>query len=217
MKSVSNNSQMIKELYIIRHGQTEYNKKGIIQGSGVDMPLNETGHLQSSLFHNRYRHENFDIVVHTNLVRTKETVHPFLLDNNSTVLEMSELREISWGKYEGKPYDPVMKGDYDNMINAWGRGDYTARLEGGESAQELYDRVKQGIDKVLSLDAGKILICSHGRTMRCIMCVIESLHLRHMETVNHSNTGLYKIRIESEKRIVQMRNNTSHLNEMCIS
>lgn len=205
---------MKKEIYIIRHGETEYNRKGIIQGSGVNKPLNETGRQQSALFFDRYMDVGFDAIVHTNLIRTQETVSPFIRQNNADVIEMPELREISWGIFEGLPYSPEMKKDYNDMIASWGRGDYAARLEGGESAEELMQRVTKGLNSIFSMEADKILVCSHGRTMRCLMCVIEDLHLKHMETVHHSNTGLYKVIVENDQRKITLRNDISHLERL---
>ena len=53
---------MKKEIYIIRHGQTDYNLKGIVQGRGVDSVLNETGEEQAKKFHEKYKEHDFDVV-----------------------------------------------------------------------------------------------------------------------------------------------------------
>ena len=44
----------MKQLYIIRHGETELNRLGIVQGRGVDASLNETGITQAEAFFQKY-------------------------------------------------------------------------------------------------------------------------------------------------------------------
>ena len=50
---------MPKEIYIIRHGETDYNRQGIVQGQGVDTSLNDLGRRQASAFFEHYRHIDF--------------------------------------------------------------------------------------------------------------------------------------------------------------
>ena len=59
-----------KTIYIIRHGETDYNRQGIIQGSGVDSDLNETGRIQAEKFFKAYHHIPFDKVYTSELKRT---------------------------------------------------------------------------------------------------------------------------------------------------
>ena len=68
----------MKELYIIRHGETELNRLGIVQGRGVDASLNDTGIAQGKAFFNKYSAIKFDKVYTSSLVRTHQTVKAFL-------------------------------------------------------------------------------------------------------------------------------------------
>ncbi len=53
---------------------------GIVQGSGVDSSLNDTGFKQSKAFYEKYQNENFDVVITSTLKRTYETAYPFIND-----------------------------------------------------------------------------------------------------------------------------------------
>ena len=66
------------EIYILRHAETDYNKKGIIQGSEVDSNINSTGILQSDKFYSKYKDIEFDKVFVSNLKRTYQTVKSFI-------------------------------------------------------------------------------------------------------------------------------------------
>ncbi|MEM8893303.1 MAG: histidine phosphatase family protein, partial [Bacteroidota bacterium] len=48
-----------KRLYIVRHGETEYNRKRMVQGSGIDAPINEKGQRQAQAFYNAYKEYPF--------------------------------------------------------------------------------------------------------------------------------------------------------------
>ena len=69
---------MEKVIYFIRHGQTDYNLKRIIQGSGIDSDLNETGREQGGLFFEQYKNIPFEVVMTSTLKRTHQTVAHFI-------------------------------------------------------------------------------------------------------------------------------------------
>ena len=69
---------MNKEVFIIRHGQTDLNKDHIVQGSGVDSSLNAYGRKQAAAFYKLYKNQAFEVVLTSALKRTHETVAPFL-------------------------------------------------------------------------------------------------------------------------------------------
>ncbi len=92
---------MVKEIYIIRHGETELNKLGIVQGRGVDSDLNDKGRAQAELFFNHYKHINFDKIYTSELKRTHQTVKNFI-DLGLTWQKLSGLDELAWGLWEGQ-------------------------------------------------------------------------------------------------------------------
>jgi bisphosphoglycerate-dependent phosphoglycerate mutase len=69
---------MDKEFYIIRHGETDLNKQGIIQGRGIDSDLNDTGRAQAAAFYAMYKDLTFDKVYTSALKRTHQTVKGFI-------------------------------------------------------------------------------------------------------------------------------------------
>eukprot|EP01036_Dinobryon_divergens_P048115 gene48115-64565_t len=83
-----------KTIYITRHGETEFNRLGIIQGSGVDSELNETGHLQAQLFYNHYKDTAFDKVYTSALQRTYQSVQRFIEELRIPYEQLPELNEI---------------------------------------------------------------------------------------------------------------------------
>ncbi|MCZ6899539.1 MAG: histidine phosphatase family protein, partial [Bacteroidetes bacterium] len=49
-----------KKIYLIRHGETDLNRAGVVQGSGVDTSINDFGRRQANEFYEKYKHVPFD-------------------------------------------------------------------------------------------------------------------------------------------------------------
>lgn len=202
----------MKEIYIIRHGETDFNRAGIVQGSGVNMSLNETGRLQASMFHSRYKDFPFDKVYVSALVRAQESVASFLAQLPYEILP--ELNEISWGIYEGKPEITGWKGFYKEMIGQWASGNLDFSVEGGESPNQLAERQRRAIQHILSReDEKKVLICMHGRAMKSFLCLLLGMSLSRMDEFTHRNLCLYQLEYDGTICRLLKSNDVSHLEQ----
>ncbi len=202
---------MEKTIYILRHGQTDYNLQRIVQGSGIDAPLNATGRQQATAFFQRYRDVPFEAVLTSGLVRTHQTVESFI-EQGMRWERFEELNEMSWGKYEGRPGTPELKADYQRMVAEWQAGNYDYALEGAESARQLADRLQRFIDHLVGRPERHLLVCSHGRAMRCLVCLLKQEPLHRMEQYPHDNTGLYHLQYHPETRFTFLsENDLQHL------
>lgn len=202
-----------KTIYFVRHGQTDFNKLFIVQGSGVDSDLNEKGRAQAASFFKAYREVNFDVVITSKLVRTHQTMEHFI-EMGLPWEQFEEINEMSWGIHEGKKGSPEMKADYKNMIEQWNKGNYDIGIPGGETAAQLGQRINRFIDHLQERREETILVCSHGRAMRCLMSQLKREPLYTMEQYQHSNTGLYKIAYNKPQFIFELENDTQHLSHM---
>jgi len=198
------------EIYLIRHGETDYNKRRIIQGSGVNSSLNETGRAQGEAFFSHYQNIDFQTVITSKLKRTHQTVAQFL-EKKLPWEQNGDINEMNWGVHEGKPGTPEMKARYKEMIEEWGKGNFAWKLEEGESAAELSGRVLRFLEHLKTRKEDRLLVCTHGRAMRCIIAMMRGEHLREMENVAHANTGLYKVKLENGEFEILLENNTKHL------
>jgi len=201
-----------KTIYLIRHGETEYNKRGIIQGSGIDSDLNETGHLQAKLFHMAYKHISFDKIYVSELKRTFQSVEPFI--KTRTLHEkLPELNEINWGIMEGSIPTRFNQILYSQMIEDWKQGYLDKAIDNGESPNDMYKRQKLGLKTIMSKENEKtILICMHGRAIRSFLCLLLDEPLKLMEEFKHSNLCLYVLeQTEDVKFKTLVENSTEHL------
>ena len=195
------------KLYIIRHAETEYNRKGIIQGSEVDSDINDIGESQANSFYEYYKDINFDKIYVSDLKRTFQTIRRFT-ENGSSYEKLKEFNEISWGVNQGKSDDLE---DYARLIDTWLAGNLDNKFEEGESPNEMSVRLVKGFDKVLDDDHDTVLLCIHGRALRILLSKIIDNDLTKMDKYVHSNTGLYILEYKNGKYEILGSNLRNHL------
>ena len=195
------------KLYIIRHAETEYNRKGIIQGSEVDSDINDIGESQANSFYEYYKNINFDKIYVSDLKRTFQTIRRFT-ENGSSYEKLKEFNEISWGVNQGKSDDLE---DYARLIDTWLAGNLDNKFEEGESPNEMSERLVKGFDKVLDDDHDTVLLCIHGRALRILLSKIIDNDLTKMDKYVHSNTGLYILEYKNGKYEILESNLRNHL------
>jgi broad specificity phosphatase PhoE len=201
----------MKKIYLIRHGQTDYNLRGIVQGGKVDTSLNETGIAQSHSFYEYYKHIPFDKVYTSSLKRSMQSVQKFL-DLGIPHEAHSGLNEISWGDKDGK----IVTGDdtefYWKMLKAWTEGRIDAKVEGGESPLDVQKRQQPVLDLIVSRKEEKnVLICMHGRAIRILLTTLLNYELQCMDQFEHHNLGLYILTFTGSMISVDTYNSIVHL------
>jgi broad specificity phosphatase PhoE len=204
-----------KRIYIIRHGETDLNKNGIVQGRGIDSDLNDTGISQGVAFFNYYKGIEFDKIYTSTLKRTHQTVAKFM-EKGTAWQQMSGLDELAWGKYEGQKSTPELREAFKGLIHAWANGHYDVKTDGGESPNEVYIRQAKAIEEILKQKEEKtILVCMHGRAMRLLMCLLMQKSLNNMDDYPHQNTSLYIVDYEYDSNLFHLNtfNSLEHLHQ----
>jgi len=205
---------ILKTLYIVRHGQTELNRLGIVQGRGRDTDLNDEGKQQAYLFYNNYKNVPFDKIYISALRRTQQSIQPFI-DLDIPYEKLPGLDELAWGIYEGQPSTPATKAAFLKLLRDWMEGKLDTRFEGGESPNEVKIRQQEALDVIMSHPEEKnVLICMHGRAMRLFLCILTGKPLTEMDNFPHQNLVLYKVTFDGEKFEIADFNNAIHLKSL---
>lgn len=200
-----------KNIYIIRHGQTDYNLKNKVQGRGIDSSINATGIQQANDFFEAYNHISFDKIYVSNLKRTRESVQKFI-DLGIPYERLSGLDEISWGEHEGQDFDEKMHKIYLGTIAGWARGELDLNVGGGESPREIVYRQKEAMSYIMSREEeDHVLIATHGRAMRILVCWLLNYPLHKMDVFDHANLCLYHLQYSGNSYRVIQHASTSHL------
>jgi len=93
-------------LYLIRHGETDWNQMKRIQGHS-DIHLNQTGKQQAELLARRFARETFHVVYASDLIRARETAQQIADLRGLSVVTLPELRERCYGEWEGLTYEEI--------------------------------------------------------------------------------------------------------------
>lgn len=204
----------MQKIYLIRHGQTDYNLQGIVQGSGVDASLNDLGRRQAQAFHKAYGVVPFDRIYTSRLKRSQESVLPFVKAGRSFE-PLKGLNEISWGHREGQRITPEEDAYYHWILQQWQMGKTDLPIEGGESPEQVALRQQEFISRFLSRPEDRnVLVCMHGRAMRILLCQLLHYPLRSMDMFEHENLCLYLLHYNGSHFSVDRHNATDHLHEL---
>ena len=201
----------IQQLYLLRHGQTDFNVQGIVQGSGIDSDLNDRGREQARQFWEAYQHIPFARVYTSNLKRTGQSVRRFI-EKGLPHESYAALNEISWGTREGSRITPQEDAEYARVLAAWQAGDDHAHLPGGESPAQVAARQRPFIELLRSRPEDEIvLVCLHGRALRVLLCQLMGYPLRCMDGFEHQNLCLYKLHSTGSRYTIRNFLDVSHL------
>lgn len=201
---------MQKEIYIIRHGETDFNQMGIVQGKGVNSHINQVGRAQAMLFFEKYKSAGFEKVYTSTLKRTHQTVAPFI-EMGIPHEAHAGLDEISWGVHEGKQDQDSFK-EFYRVLHEWKQGNVTLSIQDGESPIVVQNRQLEFIEELRGAPEQKVLICSHGRAIRILLCTMLDQPLHKMDTFPHQNVSLYKLLFDGQGFTIELFNDTTHLN-----
>jgi len=148
-------------LLLIRHGETAWNAEHRIQGH-LDIPLSPTGVRQAAQLAVRLARETIDAIYSSELARAWLTATPLAERRGIEVLADTRLRERSFGVFEGLTLDEIATHHPTGFRN-WRARDPAWAVEGGESGQQLIDRVLQALADISARHAGEtVALVTHG-------------------------------------------------------
>ncbi len=190
----------MKEIYLIRHAETEYNRiNDKIGGRSSHLHITEKGQEQAQILR-KWLNENdliFDQMFCSTSVRAKETMS-FLTDDISSVIYSIELEELSQGDWEGLPRKEIHTEERLAEINA---NNYKFKAPNGESQEEVELRMYNFITKnILSQNQeGKYAIVTHGMSIRCLLRKILNSNPAMTHKIGIDNTSVTKLKYTTEK------------------
>ncbi len=202
-----------KRIFLIRHGETDFNKTGIVQGSGIDSSLNRNGLTQARMFFNKYKNTPFEKIYTSALQRTIQSVQLFI-DLGIPHEILTGLNELSWGITEGVPFSEKSNQLYYNIIESWKQGNITRFMDGGESPVQVKARQEEAINKILAGNEKLVIICTHGRAMKILLSWLTGNEISDMDKFDHDNFSLYQLNFNGNKFSIEVSNDRSHLDSL---
>lgn len=198
------------DIYLIRHGETDYNKAKRLQGV-TDIPLNACGIELAHKTAEGLSEVHFDRIYTSPLIRAKKTAEIIRGERNIEIIPTIGLREISFGEYEGL----VHRGEEFNIPNPDFHYFFDApeRYEtppGGESLSHLRERTTSFVRGIMNDPANEgmtFLMASHGAAIRSILSGLLHLPIsRFWDGPVHRNCGVTKLHVEQGNFTIEFEN-----------
>lgn len=172
------------ELWLVRHGQTDWNLTGRWQGQAPDAPgLNEAGYAQALAVREQLNGRRFSGIYASDLLRARQTAELLAESLGMTVTFEPRLREINLGTWEGMLSSEI-EARYPRELEERKRDPWHARAPEGESPGEVAERVLAAIEEISEEHrAGSVLVIAHGLSLAVIICHAEGIPL--MQVYDH--------------------------------
>jgi len=200
--------------YLVRHAPTDWNVEARVQGHS-DVKLNEAGRRQAVLLARRLAGIPFVVACSSDLSRTMETAEAILRGRCVPMHATPELRELSYGCWEGMTYreiqarDPVL---YGQLLT----GDVTFAPPRGESVEALARRVgalTRRLNEDHPGDAGNVLVVGHGGSLRALVLSLLGLPVSAFWRFQIASASLSIVSLYPQGATLDLWNDTSHLED----
>ncbi|RKS87176.1 putative phosphoglycerate mutase [Orbus hercynius] len=209
-------------LYLIRHGQTEWNIADRMQGS-KNSPLTAQGVLGAKITGQYLQDTPFIAAYSSPQQRAVETRDYILSVRNDIVPAKTSdgLREMDFGLWEGKPITELRQlPEFSDYMHK--PAEFDSATNKGENYLAVLNRMKSSLDEIVSKavqDTGNILIVSHGTALRLLLCVLNGGHWHDHRDDSYFprilNTSISRVNYQGDGKTGNYRvdyfNNIDHL------
>lgn len=180
------------ELWLVRHGETDWNREGRLQGHG-DPPLNATGLAQAERVADMLAGRRVDAVWSSDLRRARQTADAIARTTGVPVHLDPRLREVDHGEWSGLVKDDVAA-MHPSEWSRWASEPLTGRPPGGESVLDVARRVGAAADDIqLSHPSGRVVVVSHGLALAALRCRAEGVPLERARSLIPPNAEPVRI------------------------
>jgi len=195
---------------LIRHGETEWNVAMRLQGI-QDSNLTSKGLRQAELVARELCNRKFDAMISSDLGRAIKTAEIIASRTNLTVIRDQTLRERNFGIMEGFTREEISE-KYPDVLSGYMKRKVSYKIESGESLAELYNRVMEGLNRIISVHEGKrILIITHGGVLDCIIRMVFNYPLSDTRNFTIYNASINVFSVKNKQWMLEEWGNVNHL------
>lgn len=198
------------QLFIVRHGETVWNREGRIQGH-TDVALSERGIAQAASLAQRLQPVTFHAAYSSDLCRASDTAAAILQGRDIPHHRTPELREYHKGAFEGMT-DAELRARFSSEYPTYVSKDLDYAPEGGESTRQVSDRMTAAIAgiKERHLD-DTVLVVGHGGSLRAAMMALLGMPLDANWRFVFGNCTLTIVDTYHDNAVLRLFNDGSHL------
>ena len=196
----NNKNDKVLKLYIVRHGETEWNVIKRFQGQ-LNTPLTEKGMEKLRKTGKKLENVLFDEVYTSELGRTVASAEIILNENRGyknkkrELQKLAELNEVYFGVWQGLTYEEVfLKYPEEGNNYFYNVKNYKAENVEAEKLEDALERFLKGINKILdSYESGNILVVTHGTVFEMFMNYVANDSIFDIDERTLMGNGDYKV------------------------
>lgn len=182
------------QLFLIRHGQTDWNISGKIQGS-CDIELNDEGVLQAEELSRNILQKKyiFSKIYSSPQKRAIQTAAILSTATDVKYVSIEGLEEINLGEWEGLSWKEV-KVKFPTEYHEWYINRRYTKPPKGESYQDMLQRVLASLYKIVIENSGDdVVIVTHSAVIMCLQCYLTNTPFEEMMRFKTENTSITEI------------------------
>lgn len=163
------------ELYIIRHGETVWNKSRLLQGS-TDIELSDKGRELAEITSEKLSEISFDKIYSSPLNRAYETAQIMRRSRDIPIIIDDRLRELSFGANEGQNSLELQADENNPFHYFFSQPELYTPAQGGETLEHICERAKDFLEDIIEPQAEeleRVMIVAHGAMNKALMCHIK--------------------------------------------
>lgn len=203
-------------LYLIRHGETDYNRKDLFRGR-ADLPLNDVGRAQAVRLGEYFRGIGIDAVYASPLKRAMHTASSIAKATEKEVVPLREFVDIDYGEFTGRSVEDV-RDQFPEAFHLWKNEAEKAVFPKGESIAEVSERLRKGLELLLSRHEGNtVLLTGHKVINRITICEALGFGASCLWRFDQSNAAVNLIEWIDGFSVLRFHNATNHLSSDCVS
>jgi probable phosphoglycerate mutase len=199
-------------IYIVRHGETEWNRVRRFQGR-IDLPLNQEGRKQVRALAVALKNKPLMAIYTSPLIRASETACLIKVFHPSVpIFEEKGFIEMDLGEYDGMKVQDWAE-QYPDIQKVWNENPALVKMPGGESLKEVQDRAKKTLERIIRIHSpdDTILISSHNFVNLTILCDLLKLPLDRFRELRQENAAFNVICKKGNRLYAELVNERSHL------
>ena len=201
---------MTNTIYIVRHGQTEWNLLGKTQGHG-NSDLTPKGIEQAELLADSMTKYPIDYIYSSDLGRAYQTAEIIGNKLNIDVEKTAALREMNFGTWEGRIIKDIIEEDPE-LYKMWRNEPHLAKIPQGETLSQIKERTDAFIKEINEKYDGKhIVLVTHSLCARIMLLSFLDSDVKNIYRINQANTALNIIELRDYGPVVMKMNDTTHI------
>jgi len=201
------------EIYITRHGETDWNAQQIFRGL-ADIDLNAAGIKQAELLAGYLKDVQFEAIYCSPLERAQRTARIIAGQHYRLQVDPAmDLIDLDFGEWQGVSAEDVKEKDPETY-KRWQKEPQRVRIPGGESIIDVKKRVQKFLDNTVNKHEGAILLVSHRIVAKVLILQMLGMDVSHFQNIKMDPCGVTVFSYENDRFVLVRHNDICFLKSL---